>query len=414
MWLWQEVQELSRTGNVRDLLCREASVISRGFFVYGMKVSVYFSMRIIVFTICLVLLVGAAKAQPLKITHSGRVEQSLEIYDRSEVDSVLKLWTNYLNSRPDSLYDNPYWSTSEKKRYKQFDAGGRSIYYNVTGRIRMWQPHVLSIEPIGEIYEIRTIYMSADTSMPEQQVWAIQRVESMRENGVWKLRTPVLKNVTSSVIGNLKFIYLIDHKFDSTTARRTLRLIDSTQRAYQLSKIDTIEFFIGRTRGEMSEYQGISYALGTATGFANSADAQIYTSYGSEWYPHELAHVLFREFDNTIHPILREGIASFIGGGSQRMPSYEQTLHQAREDLGADTGKTLIDIIDNPWVNRATNVYYATGAWLVQQVLSAGGVRALHSVFGNSKTTSQLRVALGAAGLSMDSLEKGWKREFVH
>ena len=38
-----------------------------------------------------------------------------------DVVKINQLWTDYLMSSPDSLYNNPYWNCRDKENYKSYD-----------------------------------------------------------------------------------------------------------------------------------------------------------------------------------------------------------------------------------------------------------------------------------------------------
>src|ERR1700759_1703466 len=81
---------------------------------------------------------------------------------KKEIKEVAALWINYLNSKPDSLYDNPYWNNAEKIKYKRFDFSTPYLYKLPSKQLlNYYKPTILSIEKEGEYYEIRTLF-SAD------------------------------------------------------------------------------------------------------------------------------------------------------------------------------------------------------------------------------------------------------------
>ena len=47
---------------------------------------------------------------------------------KNEIKEIATLWSNYLNSEPDKISDNPYWNEEEKLKYKDFDFS-RSLLY---------------------------------------------------------------------------------------------------------------------------------------------------------------------------------------------------------------------------------------------------------------------------------------------
>src|SRR6476661_11140960 len=76
-----------------------------------------------------------------------------------EKKEVAVLWINYLNSNPDSLYDNPYWNKTEKTKFKNFDHYVPYMYQIPSKQLlSYYKPTILSIEKEGEHYGIRTLF----------------------------------------------------------------------------------------------------------------------------------------------------------------------------------------------------------------------------------------------------------------
>jgi hypothetical protein len=46
---------------------------------------------------------------------------------KNDIKEIATLWTNYLNSEPDRISDNPYWNEEEKLKYKDFDFSRRLL-----------------------------------------------------------------------------------------------------------------------------------------------------------------------------------------------------------------------------------------------------------------------------------------------
>ena len=92
----------------------------------------------------LVLIIFSCKAESQKI-ESGETEvlQKTEVKTKMQISSrvdttnievkeVLELYENYINSQPDSIYDNPYWNSEEKARFKDFDFSRINIFNGIS------------------------------------------------------------------------------------------------------------------------------------------------------------------------------------------------------------------------------------------------------------------------------------------
>jgi hypothetical protein len=82
------------------------------------------------------------------------LQNDIEITVHNRVDTTRKevnitLWKNYLSSKPDSIYNNPYWNGSEKKKYKDFDFTRQFIYIVPSEKIlNFYIPTILSVTKI--------------------------------------------------------------------------------------------------------------------------------------------------------------------------------------------------------------------------------------------------------------------------
>ena len=78
---------------------------------------------------------------------------------KQNIKDIVTLWLNYLASKPDSIYDNPYWNEAEKKKYKDFDLTRKFIYQFPSRQLlNYYKPTILSIEKEGNNYSIRILF----------------------------------------------------------------------------------------------------------------------------------------------------------------------------------------------------------------------------------------------------------------
>ena len=60
-------------------------------------------------------------------------------------DKAVKLWTNYLQSRPDSIYENPFWLEIDRNDRFSFDPARIWIFQNQE-MIKTYKPIIYSYE----------------------------------------------------------------------------------------------------------------------------------------------------------------------------------------------------------------------------------------------------------------------------
>ena len=82
----------------------------------------------------------------IDVTIHSRVDTT-----QKEIKEVAVLWTNYLNAKPDSLYDNPYWNNAEKVRFNSFDLSTPYLYqFSSKKLLNYYKPTILSISIRGK------------------------------------------------------------------------------------------------------------------------------------------------------------------------------------------------------------------------------------------------------------------------
>lgn len=96
----------------------------------------------------------AAEAETIPVQFTVRVDTT-----NADVGAVFRLWRDYLRSRPDSVRANPFWSEAEQRQYVDFDLSRKWVYPE-PHLLRYFVPRVLSIEPRGDKFEIRTLYLA--------------------------------------------------------------------------------------------------------------------------------------------------------------------------------------------------------------------------------------------------------------
>ena len=248
--------------------------------------------------------------------------------EEPEIKTIVDLWENYLNSKPDSSYNNPYWSIKEMQKYdyKNFDIGGSLIYNQSSAKYwrYFYKPIVLSVKKENEVFRIKTIFYydnyNREGELLETNVSSILTVYAKKENDQWKLfnTLPFLTaNWNRKQIGSMTFIYPSSHEFNEPLAIKTVRFADSICDKFDLERLKPIEFYVTKDNETVHKLMGLEYFIGegnitTSGGRALWGKDKLLAGNGSEWYPHELLHLIFEKYKT--HSILVEGIASWLGG----------------------------------------------------------------------------------------------------
>ncbi len=318
----------------------------------------------------------------------------------ADVRAVYDLVRNFLSTRPDSLYDNPYWNDSEKKKYADPFPARRMIFQS-SDIVRSFPPKVLSIEKEGDYYCIRTLFYRENLEEPykSSNPWAIQRlyakkveikkkkgektdeetqdssqVEEKKKEDIkeFRLFDPLrilTKDWKRERIGPIEYYYPFNHYFDRRAGNAMAQFCRGMRNKYGVPNVEPIEFYICRSVDEMAQIVGLDYFLGPTSGRTHAPNAQVFTALGSEWYPHEVMHVYFRDYKP--HFILMEGVATYEGGSMNK--SFDSMVVELAEYLNKNDTITFQQILDSPYLEGGSMIFYTVGAVLCKMADQKGG-----------------------------------------
>jgi hypothetical protein len=302
---------------------------------------------------------------------------------KQETKEVVALWTQYLSSSPDIVYNNPYWNEAEKMKYADFDFTRAFMYQLPSSQLlNYYKPTILSVEKEAENYAIRTLFSAEglEGSYKRSNPWCITKIYAVKENGRWKLKN-ALSILTQSwerkTVGRITFIYPPEHQFNEALARRSITFCDSIARKFQLPDWKPFDFYITKGGDELGKLLGFDFFFaGYATGVAMNDERILFSGFDSEWYPHEFVHMIDGDFKR--HGMIEEGFATWTSG----QLSWEMTFVEGAKGLSGQIAEndqiTFDDIMNKRWGwQNATQYYYTTGAILCKLVYDKGGVAAL-------------------------------------
>ncbi len=331
-----------------------------------------------------VLIIFSCKAESQKIESGGTqmlqktgLKTKLQISSRVdttniEVKEVLKLYENYINSQADSIYDNPYWNSEEKARYKDFDFSRINIYNGISSSqlFRIYTPFVLSIEPKNEKYQIRTLYSNSDTEPPYvgSKVWCIHKLNATREKGAWRLENLLVeetKNWIKNRAGFIEYVFPREHQFNAERANKAMLFCNEIVRKFNPEFNESFSFYLANGVDGMGELENFDYIFsGVTTGKAR--EGMILSSKGDEFYPHEFIHKLLPVNKNRGH-VIEEGLATFLGT-KEDMDEYLSMMQKLAKDFNEKESFTLENILNNQTEWNGYPVAYPGGALICEVI----------------------------------------------
>ena len=345
------------------------------------------------------------------ITIHSRVDTT-----QKEVKEIAALWINYLNSQPDSIYDNPYWNNAEKSRFKNFDLSRAYLYqfpsYQLLG---YFKPTILSIEKEGENYCIRTIF-SADGLQSEYRKsnpWCITKLYAVKENNEWKLKNalPIItEKWNKKTVGKITFIYPPQHEFNEDLAKKANLFCDQITKEFQFPEWKPFDFYITDSGDELGELLNFDFfAAGYTTGIGMKDNRMLFSGLGSEFYPHEFIHLIVPEFDR--HWIIEEGFATWKGGAMGE--TFDERASILAKEVDLNDSITFTDVLNKKWGWQYA-AFYTTGAIFCKAAYDKGGITLVKKLLEIPNDNEKLvETICSLFEIEKEDINAFWRREVL-
>ncbi len=303
------------------------------------------------------------------------------------IASVLHLWSDYLNSRPDSIYDNPCWVKEEKQRYRKFDFLN-SVYFTpgLYALLPRYRPTVMSVAPADSGFIIRTLF-AAQVDSGYTRPFCITRIMARKEGAAFRLCNILPYNTRSwrrEQVGRILFIFPQDHHFHQPLAQRMSGFLDSLSALWEAEPFP-VEFYMADDLSEIMSLRGLDYYIGEGYnrgrgGLTDPANHMVFGAGQDEWYPHEFVHVVINLLFPGADPLLLEGYATMLGGSRGHDLSWH--VEKLRQYLGNHPDQRLEDLLMSP--RFGAELRYAVGGLICRVAMEKGGLPALRRLFSVS------------------------------
>lgn len=355
----------------------------------------------------------AQESVELSLSLSNRVDKT-----NSEVMAVVDLYKNYFESKPDSIYNNPYWNTAEKNKYDDFDFSRQSIFQggmNAPTLFKYFTPFVMSVEPIGDKYQIRVMYSNnaTDEKYVGSKVWCINKLNAVKEDGKWvleNLMVELTEKWNSKTVGHINYIYPPRHDFDETEAEEAREFCDRIIGKFNPDFNEHFQYYLTSSIDDMGLLENFDYYfVGMTTGIAKKT--MILSAKGNENYPHEFVHKLL-PVNEKRGKVIDEGLAVFLGTKEDEA-QYREDLSKLTSDLANDLEKINFESVVSQTVRfNGYQTAYPAGAALCELVYSKKGdqglINLIHSDTSNMENI--IKSISKITGLNRKEIESEWTK----
>jgi hypothetical protein len=343
------------------------------------------------------------------ITIHTRVDTS-----KKEIKEIVALWTNYLASKPDSIYENPYWNEMEKKRYKDFDFSRKFIYQFPSQQLlNYYKPTILSIEKEGDNYAIRTLFAAEGLEgiYKKSNPWCITKLYAFKEINQWKLKNAlsiVTEKWERKIIGKITFIYPSQHLFNEKLANKANEFCDGLAKKFQFPEWKPFDYYITESGDELGLLLNFEFFFtGYTTGMGINNERILFSGFGSEWYPHEFVHLIVP--DKERHGMINEGFATWQGGAMEK--SFDERAKILANQISKYDTITLLDVLNKKWGWQFA-AYYTTGAIFCKLAYDNAGIAGLKKLLEIPPNNEKLFETICTLfKIDKADLDKFWRSE---
>ncbi len=259
--------------------------------------------------------------------------------------------------------------------------------------VREFPPTILSIEPDGNQWVVRTMFSTVQEGSNHVIPLGILRTWfRFDEHGLLETVSPIERvsaDWDQTVVGRVTYRTPKDHALDRARALEANRFLERTAAYFGVEPPSAVQMYVAPNRDRMCELFGLEYYAFPPSGMAFPQQGTIFSGLGDPYYPHELTHVVVHDLEEGAHPIISEGVATWLGGSiTFDFQSLVTTYHAERETGDVPSFIELFTDDDIPQDDQ-----YVLGAVLVDAVHRRHGADGVRQVL-TSRTTSGAMLAI--------------------
>ncbi|SFU42849.1 hypothetical protein SAMN05216480_103115 [Pustulibacterium marinum] len=315
---------------------------------------------------------------------------------------VYQLYTNYLNSNIDSIYNNPYFKETNWK--PELGTKDRSIFFLVDlpddqTFLKSYPPKILQLDKIEEgRYQIKTLFDASGVPEQYQQFVpaAITKLYAVEQPDGSFLLENILEYDTQKwqheQVGFINYVVSPFVTFDKTQAKEAVKFCKELAKEFGLGKVPEFNYYIANGSDEMQALLNFEYLMSYHTGLTDVFGRKLFTSYKSPFYKHELVHMLFPV--KGLRPaIINEGFATWLGGPKQGI-GYEESLLALSKQFQENRPLSLNEILNYEYKNKLdNNVLYVTGATICKLTYESYGTEGIWALLNSTPENYQQLLA---------------------
>lgn len=334
-----------------------------------------------------------------QITVSTQVE--LTNQRNRDIVAVNQLWTDYLQiSKPDSIYNNPYWNETDKQRYTSYDLLKSEGYYKLYSLAQYGDLRnlILSVTPIEDGYDIRSMYYwPGDTPFILAITHAIAKKNEFGEFKLYNWLHHYSRNWKSKQVGKITYYYYPEYRFNKAKAHRATEFLEFLTDTFEIS-VNHLDVYISRGWSDTEKLKGYEYTVSSTIvneydlgGTVDTINFIIYSnSTKGEFYEHEMMRLINPFYPNA-HRLFLNGLSEYYTEDKMmRGVSIKEHFRRLDEYLEAHPEIDLknLDTFD---AGNIAEVNYLLGLVIVNLTIEKGGYTLLKEAMKTVNTDDQMR-----------------------
>jgi len=345
----------------------------------------------------------------LKLTISSHIDT-----DKPLNQEIIGTLTKFLETKNNSQYQNEYWY---KPDFGTYVFPWSDIYKieNKDSVKNVYQPTLMEIVNTDEEHKklAKIAFIGHDDINNENTIKAIYNIVATKTEGNIVLSNPLdyfTKDWNKIQKGSIQYVISPQKEFNETEAQRQLEVIDKMSEFYSIDPLP-ITYYSCIGLKELFEIKGFDYKptmyIEGGGGLAERHNI-VLSANNTEIYTHELVHHYNLAFSPSVHTLINEGIATYIGGS--RVYSYSWHKENLKKYIATNPEVNLSDYLE-PFERvfaGETSIPYMVGALICERTFRIYGKEHLLVLITGGVTFWEL---LSEVGLSKENLDAELKKE---
>lgn len=342
-------------------------------------------MKKVILFFCFLAFVGILSKGERKIsTNAFDVNNNV---DKDKLE-IFKLWNSYLKSRPDSIYDNPYWNSAEKKTYYNYDLLESEGFINPSLHAFNYDNKVLEIRNEGDYYVIRSMFYT--TWNDDLFILAITNYIVKKEDNIeYKLYNWLpfyTRNWRRKSLGIIDYCYYPEFPFNPYEAEKANKMIEALKVKLGAKINGKIRYYIAQNCDEINKLKGYDYVIGSGDKICNTCgytDVHNNIIYADAVkgvnYQHELTRLINTSFPKA-NVLFINGLAEYFNETEKQLGlSHRQHYIRMNTYLNEHKNEDISNFQNSKFytMDNLTAPYYLVGMIICQKTLEVGGVELL-------------------------------------